>query len=123
MILVDTSIWIDHLRSSEPALVEALEQGQVLAHPMIVGEIALGSLRQRGLVIALLGDLPFARVATHDEMLGFIEAQRLSGIGIGLVDAHLLASARLTPNVRLWSRDKRLREAARRLKVDAAELD
>lgn len=122
MILVDTSIWIDHIRSADRALTRALEERQVLSHPFVIGEIALGNLRRRALVLALLRQLPAARLATNDETLAFIETHRLAGTGIGLVEAHLLASVTLTHGASLWSRDRRLRDAAARLKIDAAGL-
>ncbi|MBI5331375.1 MAG: type II toxin-antitoxin system VapC family toxin [Betaproteobacteria bacterium] len=108
MILVDTSVWIDHLRQSDPVLVGLLESGQVLVHPYVVGELALGHLKNRHDVLTNLCNLPAATPATEKEMLGFIEAQALYGLGIGYIDAHLLAAARLTPGTTLWTRDKRL---------------
>jgi predicted nucleic acid-binding protein len=108
MILVDTSVWIDHLRGGDEVLRGLLEGGQVLAHPFVTGEIALGNLRQRALVLGTLGDLPQALVASEDEVLGFIEQHELHGRGIGYVDVHLLASTRLTADVRIYTRDKRL---------------
>lgn len=121
MILVDTSIWIDHLRQGDPLLTRRLESAQVLAHPFVTGEIALGSLRQRDAVISALSDLPQARVATDEEVLRFIEREQLFGLGLGYVDVHLLAAARLTPGSTLWTRDKRLSEAAARLKLAAPD--
>jgi hypothetical protein len=108
MILVDTSVWVDHLRSNEPALVSALESGLVLTHPFVVGELACGNLKNRGEVLALLHDLPAAPVATDAEALAFIEARSLMGRGIGYIDVHLLASAALPGDARLWTRDRRL---------------
>lgn len=115
MILVDTSVWIDHLRKGEPRLVDNLNAGQVLAHPFVIGELALGSLRQRDVVLGALRELPHSEVATDEEVFVFIERERLYGLGIGFVDAHLLAAARLMPGVRLWSRDRKLALAATRL--------
>ena len=112
MILVDTSVWVHHLRSADEALIDRLDTGQVLGHPFVVGELALGNLRQRDLVLSALQDLPQAIVATHDEVLRFIERQSLYGAGIGYVDAHLLASVRMTADATLWTRDKRLHTAA-----------
>jgi predicted nucleic acid-binding protein len=120
MILVDSSVWVDHLRSGDAALVSLLERGRVLAHPFVVGELALGSLRQRGVILGALQALPQAIVASDDEVLGFIAQQNLSGLGIGYIDVHLLASTRLTPDASLWTRDKRLRAVAERLNLAAA---
>ncbi|MBM6575785.1 VapC toxin family PIN domain ribonuclease [Microvirga sp. SRT01] len=117
MILVDTSIWIDHLRSNQKPLVEALRTGLVLCHPFVIGELALGSLRDRAMVLAMLSELPQAAVAGTEEVLIFLEHHHLFGLGIGYIDAHLLASIRLTPNCQLWTRDRRLGDAADRLEL------
>jgi predicted nucleic acid-binding protein len=122
VILVDTSVWVDHLRARDAALVGLLDAGEVLGHPFVLGELALGSLRQRKLVLTSLEDLPQASVATDPEVLNFVERQRLYGFGIGYVDAHLLAAARLTPDASLWTRDRRLHEAAVRLGVAATRV-
>jgi predicted nucleic acid-binding protein len=122
VILADTSIWIDHLRSSEEKLAKLLTAGAVLAHPFVIGEIALGGLRQRDRVLEELHRLPAARIATDAEVLRFIEAHALFGRGIGYVDAHLLAAVRLSAGATLWTRDKRLRDAARALALAANEL-
>ena len=114
MILVDTSVWIDHLRRGEPELIRLLSQSQVLCHPMVVGEIACGNLKSRSVVLALLADLPGASVASEAEVLAFIQAQSLFGLGMGYVDVHLCASAKLN-GVQLWTRDKRLQGVAERL--------
>ena len=121
MILVDTSIWIDHLHQTEPTLVALLGEGQACSHPMIIGELALGTLRDRTVVLALLADLPAVSTATHAEVLQLVESHALYGIGLSLVDAHLLAGVRLSAPSRLWTRDQRLRSAAQRLAV-AADL-
>jgi predicted nucleic acid-binding protein len=121
VILVDTSIWVDHLRFGEERLARLLDQGLVLIHPFVIGEIALGRLRQRALVLDLLQNLPRTGVASDDEVLGFIERHALSGFGIGYVDAHLLAAVRLTPGSSLWTRDKRLAGATMKLSL-AADL-
>ena len=115
MILVDTSVWIDHLRTRDKTLVELLIAKQVLGHPFIIGEIALGHLPERRQILSSLRDLPQAIVASHDEVLNLIERERLSGLGIGYVDAHLLAATRLTERASLWTRDKRLQSAGERL--------
>ncbi|RXT46281.1 VapC toxin family PIN domain ribonuclease [Bosea sp. Tri-44] len=120
MILLDASVWIDHLRRSEPRLVGMLSEGDILIHPFVTAEVALGSIARRDTVIAVLDALPQAPVATHGEVMRLIEHERLHGLGIGYVDAHLLASARLA-DAGLWSRDRRLLAAAERLGV-AAEV-
>jgi predicted nucleic acid-binding protein len=120
VILVDTSVWVDHLRHGEARLVEFLDAGQVLAHPFVTGELALGVLRQRELVLELLHELPQAAVATDEEVLALIARDGLAGSGVGYVDAHLIASARLTPEATLWTRDKRLHSVAAGLELAAA---
>ncbi|HKW84780.1 MAG TPA: type II toxin-antitoxin system VapC family toxin [Burkholderiaceae bacterium] len=115
MILVDTSVWVDHLRRGDAQLAAALESGKVLIHPFIIGEIACGSLADRATVLELLRDLPIAAVADAEEVLVFIDRHRLHGKGIGYVDVHLLAGVALTPGATLWTRDKRLRAAAQSL--------
>lgn len=117
MILVDTSIWIDHLRQRDEHLTNLLDQGQVLAHPFVIGELALGNLQNREAILNALQDLPQAPVATADEVLTFIQQNALYGIGIGYIDAHLLAATRLLPGTTLWTRDRRLLAAASRLGV------
>lgn len=120
MILLDSSIWIDHLRHNEPRVVELLTDGQVLVHPFVVAEIALGSLTRRAVVIEVLEALPQAAIALHHEVMALIEDERLFGLGIGYIDVHLLASARLA-GAPLWTRDRRLNAAAERLGVAAGE--
>jgi predicted nucleic acid-binding protein len=115
VILVDTSIWVDHLRDGDAALAAVLEQGQALAHPWVTGELALGRLRDRAGVLQLLDQLPQAVVATAGELLAFIEHHKLFDMGIGYVDAQLLASARLTVDAELWTCDRRLEAVAERL--------
>jgi predicted nucleic acid-binding protein len=112
LILVDTSVWVDHLRRGDAQLADLLERGAVLMHPFVVGEIACGSLSDRSSILELLGDMPAAVVAEGDEVLAFIERHVLHGKGIGYVDVHLLASVALTEGASLWTRDKRLRLAA-----------
>jgi predicted nucleic acid-binding protein len=119
MILVDTSIWIDHLHRSEAALSALLNEAQVCTHPMIIGELALGSLRDRTTILGLLSDLPSTPTATHAEVLALVELHALHGVGLSLVDAHLLAALRLSSRDRLWTRDRRLRGVADRLGVCA----
>jgi predicted nucleic acid-binding protein len=111
LILVDTPIWIDHLRCGDAVLADLLARGAVLTHPLVVVEIALGSLRRRALVLGALAELPRAISASDDEVLAMIETAGLHGFGIGYVDAHLLASARLTPGTSIWTRDKRFEAA------------
>ena len=112
MILADTSVWVDHLRASDNALAALLDTGMVLAHPFVIGELALGNLRQREIVLNALADLPHARVATDVEVLHFIERHALFGRGIGYIDAHLLAGVHLTAGAELWTNDKRLHGVA-----------
>ena len=116
MILVDTSVWVDHLRADDPALRGLLQAGLVLMHPFVLGEIALGQLRQRATVLAALGNLSRTAVATEAEVMRLIEAEGLAGAGIGYLDAHLLATARLSA-AKLFTRDRRLAAAAARLAV------
>ncbi len=119
MILVDTSVWVDHLRLRSRTLVHLLDTGKVLAHPFVIGELALGNLRQRQLILNTMHDLPQAVVASDREALHFIVKHQLFGLGIGYVDAHLLAAARLTVGATLWTHDKRLHDAADRLVLAA----
>ena len=120
MILVDTSVWVDHLRSGNSALERLLDRGGVLGHPFVISELALGNLRQHDLVLGALRQLPRAAIATDEEVSRFIAAWRLFGRGIGYVDAHLLAAARLSADARLWTRDRRLRAVAAQLDLAAA---
>ena len=121
MILVDTSVWIDHLRKNDGGMRRLLGMGQVLSHPLVIGELAMGSFRRRDLLLTELGDLPSATVAEEDEVLHFISKHILFGLGIGYIDAHLLAAVRLMPGTLLWTRDKRLSEIANKLALAAAE--
>lgn len=114
MILVDTSVWIDHLRRSNAVLVRFLGDARVMVHPMIIGELALGNLADRTLLLSLLHGLPPVTGATHHEVLAMVERDHLFGLGLGLVDAFLLASVRLTPGTTLWTRDRRLAATAAR---------
>ena len=112
MTLADTSVWVNHLRANDPLLQALLEENQVLMHPMVIGELACGNLRDREQVLSLLKALPQISVADDEEMLFFIERHRLMGRGIGYVDAHLLAAAALFESARLWTVDRRLRSVA-----------
>ena len=123
MILVDTSVWVDHLRRHDAVLAALLERGEILGHAFITGELACGSLGQRSRVLVLLAALPQACLAFNAEILSFIERHGLMGAGIGYLDAHLLASTTLTPDARLWTRDRRLAAAAGRLGLRAAPGD
>ena len=118
MILVDTSVWVDHLRGDDSySLAELLDQGRVSIHRMVVGELACGNLHKRDQVLHLLAQLPTITEATHGEVMQFIAAHKLMGRGVGYIDMHLLASAALGNGVRLWTRDKRLAGVARELNL------
>lgn len=118
MILVDTSVWVDHFRTGSARLKSLLEDDLVLAHPFIVGELACGSIRNRNEILQLLQALPSAIFVEHSEILAFIEFHRLHGRGLGYIDAHLLASAKLC-RVGLWTLDKSLQRAAAHLEIPA----
>jgi predicted nucleic acid-binding protein len=120
VILVDTSVWVDHLRQGDAALAAALQAGAVGMHPFVVGELACGNLRARAEVLGLLQALPPLAVATEREVLYFIDTHRLMGRGIGYIDAHLLAASRLA-GAALWTRDKRLHTVATELALAHAE--
>ncbi len=117
MILVDTSVWIDHLRAGDKYLADLLNSSQVLAHPFVIGELACGNLHKRDDVLKLLNDLPGAPIANQEEVLHFVECNKLMGQGIGFIDAHLLASTALADAAFIWTRDKRLQRVARDLKL------
>jgi predicted nucleic acid-binding protein len=117
MILVDTSVWIDHLRQGDAELARLLNTGQVLTHRFVIGELALGNLQNRNIVLSTLQNLPQASVASDEEALHFIENHALFGTGIGYIDAHLLSAVRLSPGTLLWTRDKRLLAESIRLGV------
>jgi len=121
MILVDTSVWVDHLQAADRALVRLLEAREVLTHPFVIGELALGSLRQRELIGNALRDLPHGPVASDQEVLHFIDRHQLFSFGIGYIDVHLLAAAQLVAGTTLWTRDKRLRTSAQRMGLAASE--
>jgi predicted nucleic acid-binding protein len=120
LILADTSIWIDHLRSGNKEMRRHLEHGQIVIHPFIVAELALGSLQERTKTLVLLDLLPQVRVARLSELRLMIEARRLYNLGIGLTDAHLIASVLIDSPTLLWTRDKQLRQAAENLGIHAS---
>lgn len=120
MILVDTSVWVAHLRAGDPALAALLDGNRVAMHPFVLGELACGNLRRRAELLALLGRLPRVAVARDDEVLFFIERHALMGRGIGYGDAHLLAAVALDGGARLWTRDKRLHALAGELGLAVA---
>ena len=111
MILVDTALWIDHLHSAEPQLVELLGLDQVGCHPLIVEEMALGSIRRRDVMLGLLANLRHFPSVGHDEILHLTDQRRLWGRGLSAVDVHLMAAVALVPGAQLWTRDKRLKSA------------
>jgi predicted nucleic acid-binding protein len=119
MILVDTSVWIDHINESDSILASLLVNERVLAHPYVIGEISLGSLRNREVFLGALRDLPGAPVATPHEIFHLIEGEKLFNRGIGYVDTALLASTRLQPGTTIWTRDKRLKKIADELGLTA----
>jgi hypothetical protein len=122
VILLDTSVWVDHFRNSNSTLSELLEREAALTHPFVIGELALGSLRHRELVLRMLSRLPSASVATHEEVLLFINGASLFGRGVGYVDVHLLAAVRLTAGSQLWTLDKRLNDVAAQLGMAAGSV-
>lgn len=111
MVLVDTSVWVSHLRESDDALANLLNDAEVVCHPFVIGELACGNLKNRTAIISLMEALPTVYEAEHEEVLSFIESRKIMGKGLGYVDVHLLASALLT-EVTLWTLDKRLDKAA-----------
>jgi len=117
MVLIDTSVWVDYLRSGNDTLVRLLTQGQVCMHPMIIGELACGHLKNREQLMGLWQNLPSIVEASHTETLFFLDSHKLMGKGIGWVDLHLLAASLLSNNVKLWTRDKRLTHIAETLGV------
>jgi predicted nucleic acid-binding protein len=122
VFLVDTSIWLDHLRAGDERLGASLNGGEVLGHPYVIGELALGDLRQRDAFLRDLLDLPQAVVASDEEVLRLIDREKLFGRAIGAIDAHLLAAARLTVDTKLWTRDQTLNAVAATLGLAAALL-
>jgi hypothetical protein len=121
MILVDTSVWVDHFRRTSPSLVRLLNEGQVACHPFVIGELACGQLRNRREILGLMAALPRARVAEHDELLAFVDRHRLFGRGLGWVDVHLLGSAHLS-TCSLLTSDRALAAVASHLRI-AADVD
>lgn len=122
MILVDSSVWVDHLRKGDRRLVTLLDTSQVLTHPFVVGELALGSLKNRESILSSLKGLPQAATATDEEVQQFIERNALFGLDIGYIDAHLLAAVRLNAGSQLWTRDKRLGAIANRMGLNAEQM-
>ena len=120
MILADTSIWIDHLRSENKEMRKHLHRGNIVMHPFIIAELALGSLRERSKTLALLDLLPQVRMPHLPEVRLMIEARRLYSLGIGLIDAHLIASVFVNSATLLWTRDKPLRKIAEDLGIHAS---
>lgn len=118
MILVDTSVWVEHLRRGDSTLSSLLVDGGVVCHPFVIGELACGNIRRRGELLPLLTRLPQATMATREEAMAFLEARRLMGLGLGWIDVHLLASA-ILDNITLWTLDRPLAVAARALGAEA----
>lgn len=116
MVIVDTSVWVYHLRSGDRHLSFLLEEGKVVCHPFIIGELACGNLKNRRQILGLLQALPSIPPVDNEELLFFIEQNKLMGTGIGLIDVHLLASARLS-RIALWTSDTKLRSTAGKLKL------
>ena len=120
MTLADTSVWVEHLRRGKIGLDKLLTDAMVVVHPFIIGELACGNLPSRNEILGLLADLPTAPLASQQEVLYFIEKNKLMGRGIGFIDAHLMASAALSDNTRIWTLDKRLARVA--IELDLASL-
>jgi predicted nucleic acid-binding protein len=119
VILVDSSVWIDHIAAPEPQLLSLLNNGDAISHPLVIGEIALGHIRNRSVILGQLDKIVQAVVASDAEVRELIERRKLHGKGIGYIDAHLLASAMLTPKCFLWTRDRHLRVIADAIGVSA----
>lgn len=120
MILVDTSIWVDHLRKNDLDMQRLLDEASILTHPLVIGELAMGDLRPREPILRVMHKLPVVNTADHHEALRFISHHKLFGLDIGYIDAHLLASVRLTPETTLWTRDKRLADVAQTLHLGSS---
>jgi hypothetical protein len=116
MVLVDTSVWVSHLREGNDRLADLLDKGDVCCHPFVIGELACGNLKNRIEILSLLQALPTAEFADHDEILTFIDTNRLMGKGLGYVDVHLLCSAVLS-GISFWTADRRLAQAASALAI------
>lgn len=114
MVIVDTSVWVSHLRKGDAKLERLLDDGDVICHPFIVGELACGNLGNRSEILSLFQALPMATQAEHEEVMQFIESNKLMGKGLGYVDVHLIASAALT-GVPIWTLDKKLDEVSSKL--------
>jgi predicted nucleic acid-binding protein len=117
MVLLDTSIWIDHLRSSNPDVTRLLTRRQILWHPFVLGELAMGNLANRASLLHSIQSFSSATIARHHEVMSFVDTHTLYGLGIGYIDAHLLVSSKLTPDTLLWTRDTRLQAAALRFSL------
>ena len=117
MVLVDTSVWVDHLYGAEPGLKPVLEHGEVCCHPLVLGELACGGIKNREEILSLLADLPSILEAEHDEVLSFLEHHRLWGKGLGFIDVSLLASCMLSTTP-LWTKDKNLRGLAKQFGIN-----
>lgn len=118
MILVDTSVWIDHIRRTDPGLSELLKHRRIYVHPFVVGELAVGSLGPKSEFLRFLQKFPEPTLARHSEVLTYISVNKLFGLGLGFIDTHLLAATQLTTGCLLWTRDKRLRQAANSLGIE-----
>ncbi len=120
MVLADTSVWVDHLRSGNKQLRGLLDRGEIVIHPFVIAELALGSMRDRNSTLALLDDLPQVRIAEMNEVRHLIEMRRLYALGLGLIDVHLIASVLISPATLLWTYDKPLRTVGEGLGIHAA---
>ncbi len=117
MILVDTSVWIDHFRANDAVLEGLLDKEQLLLHPFVLGELAIGNLQPRSSILHILGGLLLPEVALHEEVIAMVELHSLYGLGLSYIDVHLLTSAKLTENTELWTRDKRMLHVAEHLEI------
>jgi predicted nucleic acid-binding protein len=123
MILVDTSVWIDHIRRPSQQLTDLISANEVVVHPFVIGELAMGNLSARGQFLRDLADLPGIEIAMDEEVIRYVDIHRLYGIGIGYIDVHLLTSVQLNPGSKFWTRDKRLAASAQRLGLAADFTD